>query len=85
MFLGEARRRTECGSTRSATSTAATTMLAEVHERIAADLAARPVADHRIIHIGDYVDRGPDSAAVDRAAGWAEARRRARDMPARQP
>ena len=38
--------------------------LAEVHALVATDLAARPVADHRIIHIGDYVDRGPDSAAV---------------------
>jgi serine/threonine protein phosphatase 1 len=41
-------------------------MLADVHVRIAADLAGRPVADHRIIHIGDYVDRGPDSAGVIR-------------------
>jgi len=38
--------------------------LAEVHAQVATDLATRPVADHRIIHIGDYVDRGPDSAAV---------------------
>jgi diadenosine tetraphosphatase ApaH/serine/threonine PP2A family protein phosphatase len=39
-------------------------LLAETHERIAADLAARPIGDHRIIHVGDYADRGPDSAAV---------------------
>ena len=39
-------------------------MLAEIHERIAADLGRRPVADHRIVHVGDYVDRGPDSAGV---------------------
>ena len=39
-------------------------MLAEMHDKIAADLAARPPADHRIIHIGDYGDRGPDSAGV---------------------
>lgn len=39
-------------------------MLAEMHDRIAADLAERPVADHRIIHVGDYTDRGPDSAGV---------------------
>ncbi|MCR4282896.1 MAG: serine/threonine protein phosphatase, partial [Bauldia sp.] len=39
-------------------------MLAEVHGRIAADLAQRPAADHRIIHIGAYVDRGPESAGV---------------------
>ncbi|HET7718096.1 MAG TPA: metallophosphoesterase family protein [Bauldia sp.] len=40
------------------------TLLAEAHAEIEADLAARPVADHRIIHVGDYVDRGPNSAAV---------------------
>lgn len=46
--------------------------LAAVHAAIAADLAARPAADHRIIHIGDYVDRGPDSAGViGRLAGLA--------------
>ena len=39
-------------------------MLGEVHETIAVDLAAHPAADYRIIHIGDYTDRGPDSAAV---------------------
>jgi serine/threonine protein phosphatase 1 len=39
-------------------------LLAEAHAKIAADLAARPVADHRIIHIGDYGDRGRDTAAV---------------------
>ena len=39
-------------------------LLAIVHGKIAADLAARPAVDHRIIHLGDYVDRGPDSAAV---------------------
>jgi len=39
-------------------------MLVAVHTRIADDLAARPVSDHRIIHIGDYADRGPDSAGV---------------------
>jgi serine/threonine protein phosphatase 1 len=39
-------------------------LLAAVHRKIAADLAARPVGDHRIIHLGDYVDRGPNSAAV---------------------
>jgi serine/threonine protein phosphatase 1 len=40
--------------------------LADMHERIAADLAERPVAERRIIHVGDYVDRGPDSAGVIR-------------------
>lgn len=39
-------------------------LLAEMHDEIAADLAQRPVTDHRIIHVGDYGDRGPDSAAV---------------------
>ena len=39
-------------------------MLADMHGRIGRDLAARPVADHRIIHIGDYGDRGPDTAGV---------------------
>lgn len=34
------------------------------HDWIAADLARRPVADWRIVHVGDYVDRGPDSAGV---------------------
>jgi serine/threonine protein phosphatase 1 len=38
--------------------------LAAVHGAIAADLAARPSPNHRIIHIGDYGDRGPDSAGV---------------------
>lgn len=38
--------------------------LADTHAKIAADLEARPVGDHRIIHIGDYVDRGPATATV---------------------
>jgi serine/threonine protein phosphatase 1 len=43
--------------------------LAGMHAAIAADLAARPPADHRIVHLGDYVDRGPDPAKViDRLA-----------------
>ena len=37
--------------------------LAALHAAIAADLAARP-ADAVVVHIGDYVDRGPDSAGV---------------------
>ncbi len=28
------------------------------------DLAERPVAEPLLIHMGDYVDRGPDSAGV---------------------
>ncbi len=38
--------------------------LAELHARIAEDLARRPVAAPLLLHIGDYVDRGPDSAGV---------------------
>jgi serine/threonine protein phosphatase 1 len=39
-------------------------LIAEAHAKIADDLASRPVADYRIVHCGDYVDRGPDSAGV---------------------
>lgn len=38
--------------------------LIATHERIARDLKARPAADFAIVHIGDYVDRGPDSRGV---------------------
>ncbi len=38
--------------------------LAAVHAAIATDIAARPVSRALTIHIGDYTDRGPDSAAV---------------------
>jgi serine/threonine protein phosphatase 1 len=38
--------------------------LVAMHWRIAADLAARPVRESVLIHIGDYIDRGPDSAGV---------------------
>jgi serine/threonine protein phosphatase 1 len=38
--------------------------LAELHREIADDLAARPVVEPLLIHLGDYVDRGPDSAGV---------------------
>ena len=38
--------------------------LKDVHHRIAADLEKRPAGDFRIVHIGDYVDRGPDSRGV---------------------
>ncbi len=40
--------------------------LLTLHERIAADLAARPVERPLVLHVGDYVDRGPDSAGVVR-------------------
>ncbi len=38
--------------------------LVDLHWAIAADLAARKVAESVLVHLGDYVDRGPDSAAV---------------------
>ena len=46
--------------------------LAMMHRLIAADLAARPVAEPVLVHLGDYIDRGEASAAVlDRLiAGW---------------
>ena len=40
------------------------TQLAALHDAVAQDLARRPVTSPLLIHIGDYVDRGPDSAAV---------------------
>ncbi|MDQ2803618.1 MAG: metallophosphoesterase, partial [Pseudomonadota bacterium] len=38
--------------------------LAALHRAIAADLAARPIESPLLVHIGDYVDRGPDTAGV---------------------
>lgn len=38
--------------------------LAAMHRAIADDLRDRPVADATVVHLGDYIDRGPDSAAV---------------------
>jgi serine/threonine protein phosphatase 1 len=38
--------------------------LEAMHALIAADIAASPPNDWRIIHLGDYVDRGPQSRAV---------------------
>lgn len=38
--------------------------LASLHAMIGADLAARPVAHPLLLHLGDYVDKGPDSAGV---------------------
>jgi len=38
--------------------------LSVLHDQIARDLADHPTDDWRIVHIGDYVDRGPDSRAV---------------------
>lgn len=36
-------------------------LLKTMHARIDEDLDNRPPADWRIVHVGDYVDRGPDS------------------------
>lgn len=48
-------------------------LLAGAHGAIAEDLARHPAADHRIVHVGDYVDRGPDSAAaIERLARMRE-------------
>ncbi|MGH7043085.1 MAG: metallophosphoesterase family protein [Acetobacteraceae bacterium] len=38
--------------------------LRALHMAIAADLAERPVARAVLIHVGDLIDRGPDSAGV---------------------
>lgn len=38
--------------------------LAILHARIAEDMAERPIGLATLIHLGDYVDRGPDSATV---------------------
>lgn len=39
-------------------------LLAVMHRAIAAEIARDGVADWRIVHLGDYVDRGPDSRGV---------------------
>ena len=39
-------------------------LLAAMHRRIESELEWKPVRDWRVIHLGDYVDRGPDSAGV---------------------
>jgi serine/threonine protein phosphatase 1 len=38
--------------------------LATVHERIAEDLTERPIDEPVLVHLGDYIDRGPESAQV---------------------
>lgn len=38
--------------------------LGELHRLVAGDLAAEPIGEAVLVHLGDYVDRGPDSAAV---------------------
>lgn len=39
-------------------------LLAEMHARIAAEIMRLRPADWRIVHLGDYVDRGPQSKEV---------------------
>jgi len=39
-------------------------LLEKMHAGIADQIAKRSVADWRIVHLGDYVDRGPDSRGV---------------------
>lgn len=39
-------------------------LLAAMHRQIESQLQLRPTPDWRIIHLGDYVDRGPDSKGV---------------------
>ncbi len=38
--------------------------LTRLHAAIRADLAARPIASAKLIHLGDLIDQGPDSAGV---------------------
>ncbi|MFN3548790.1 MAG: metallophosphoesterase [Mesorhizobium sp.] len=39
-------------------------LLTRMHDMIAAEIERDRPADWRVIHLGDYVDRGPDSAGV---------------------
>src|SRR5262249_47867022 len=39
-------------------------LLAAMHRQIQSELERAPESDWRIIHLGDYVDRGPDSKRV---------------------
>jgi serine/threonine protein phosphatase 1 len=39
-------------------------LLTDMHQRIERDLSDRPAEDWRVIYVGDYVDRGPQSAEV---------------------
>ena len=39
-------------------------LLAAMHRRIESELEWKPVRDWRVIHLGDYVDRGPESKGV---------------------
>ncbi len=39
-------------------------LLQAMHQRIFAEIAERKPSDWRVIHLGDYMDRGPDSSGV---------------------
>ncbi|MEM9139147.1 MAG: metallophosphoesterase family protein [Pseudomonadota bacterium] len=39
-------------------------MLRELHDAIEQDLSQHPADDWTVVHVGDYVDRGPDSRGV---------------------
>lgn len=39
-------------------------LLAELHDRISADIERDGIEDWRVVHLGDYIDRGPDSQGV---------------------
>jgi len=39
-------------------------LLLDISARISADLLSRPVLESRFVFLGDYIDRGPDSAGV---------------------
>ena len=56
--------RAGAGSTRSATFMAAARNWNNCTREIIRDLAARPIAAPLLIHLGDYIDNGPDSAGV---------------------
>ena len=39
-------------------------LLAELHKRILQDVKAAPEGRRVLVYLGDYIDRGPDSAGV---------------------
>ena len=39
-------------------------LLSAMHRRIESEIEHKPTADWRVIHLGDYADRGPDSRGV---------------------
>ncbi len=51
------------------------TQLEDLYRQIDDDLAGAPAVNHRIVHLGDYLDRGPDSrGVVEHLSGMAERR-----------